>query len=250
MADNSENTPFLTDNDHDDGIDAQDNEEYEVPLTKTPANSQFKRSIKALTIVLVIFLVLTVMLAIASFVMIQVVPFKGYIYNAREVLKDLGICTFVALILSTVMLFIQLPIFFSLIIDIVFPILILVFSGNIFGNGWPDRNWCYEYYREPRLPDPQCLYMRDIVKILMGVTGGLGFISGILFIVIMLLRVIAISRTKFWKRGIGFGCPTGQYTFSVTLGVMKRGGPKDGVSRTIDPAEGSGNAEEGILIDA
>ncbi|KAG4438623.1 hypothetical protein IFR05_005906 [Cadophora sp. M221] len=250
MADHSENTPFLADNDHNDEVNRQDGDDYEASPAKTPANSHFKRSIKALTIVLVIFSALTVMLAIASFVMIQVSSFKGYIYGAREVLKDLGICAFVALILSIVMTFIQLPIFFSLVIDIVFPILILVYSGNIFGNGWPDANWCYEYYREPRTQDPKCLHMRDIVRILMGVTGGLGFVTGTLFLVILLLRVIAISRTKFWKRGVGFGCPTGQYTFSVTLGVMKQGAPKFEVSRTRESADRSGSAEEGRLIDA
>ncbi|KAL5327567.1 hypothetical protein ACEPPN_005267 [Leptodophora sp. 'Broadleaf-Isolate-01'] len=250
MADDSENTPFLADHDHGDGVNGHNDDDYEASPAKTPANSHFKRPIKALTIVLVIFSALTVMLAIASFVMIQVAPFKGYIYSAREVLKDLGICTFVALILSIVMIFIQLPIFFSLVIDIVFPILILIYSGNIFGNGWPDANWCYEYYREPRIPNPKCLHMRDIVRILMGVTGGLGFVTGILFLVILLLRVIAISRTKFWKKGVGFGCPTGQYTFSVTLGVMKQGAPKFEVPRTRESAEGSGSAEEGRLIDA
>lgn len=92
MADDSENTPFLADHDHGDGVNGHNDDDYEASPAKTPANSHFKRPIKALTIVLVIFSALTVMLAIASFVMIQVAPFKGYIYSAREVLKDLGIC--------------------------------------------------------------------------------------------------------------------------------------------------------------
>lgn len=215
MTDDFENTPFLTDNEHDDDIGTQNEHLHDTP-NKIPANGHFKRAIKALTIVLVVFSALTFMSAIASFVMILVGSFTGYIYGTREVLKDLGICvssisskaqpnhishaislnlsrgtrlvplperpnilqTFVALILSIVMIFIQIPIFLSLVIDIVFPILILVYSGNIFGNGWPDANWCYNYYPEPRIPDAKCLHKRDLVRIVMGVTGGLGFVTG------------------------------------------------------------------------
>ncbi|PVH83938.1 hypothetical protein DL98DRAFT_91209 [Cadophora sp. DSE1049] len=178
MADDSENTPFLSDNDHDDEVNTFHAEDDDAQITKSPANSHFKRPIKALTIVLAIFSALVVMVAVASFVVIQVASFNGYTYNARDELKDLGICTFISLILSIVMIFIELPIFFSLIIDIIFPILILIYSGNIFGYGWPDRNWCYEYYREPVKTDPHCLHMRGIVRILMGITGGLGFVTG------------------------------------------------------------------------
>lgn len=92
MADDSENTPFLTDNDHEDDVNNFHGEENEAVASKIPANSHFKRSIKALTIVLAIFSALTVMMAIASFVLIQIAPFKGYTYNARDVLKDLGVC--------------------------------------------------------------------------------------------------------------------------------------------------------------
>ncbi|KAK0113477.1 hypothetical protein ONS95_013734 [Cadophora gregata] len=246
MADDSENTPFLSDNDHDDETNKFHGEEEDVLMTKTSANSRFKRSIKALTIVLVIFSSLVVMTAIATFAVIQVASFTGYTYNARYVLKDLGICTFISLILSMVMIFIELPVFFSLVIDIVFPILILIYSGNIFGYGWPDRNWCYEYYREPMKTDPHCLRMRGTVRILMGVTGGLSFVTGIFLLVILLLRVIAVSRTKFWKKNPGFTCPTGQYTFSVTLGVMKQ--PKFEVSEAPGASQGS-NSAEGRLID-
>ncbi|KAH7379831.1 hypothetical protein BKA64DRAFT_686446 [Cadophora sp. MPI-SDFR-AT-0126] len=245
MADGSENTPFLSDNEHDGETNGFLDEVGEAPLTKASANSHFRRTIKALTIVLAVFSTLVVMVAIASFVVIQVASFNGYTYNARDGLKDLGICTFISLIISIVMIFIQLPVFCSLIIDIIFPILILVFSGNIFGYGWPDRNWCYEYYREPMKTDPHCVHMRGIVRILMGVTGGLGFVTGILLLVILLLRVIAISRTKFWKKSPGLTLPTGQYTFSVTLGVMKQ--PKFEVARNAGITEGSN--VEGRLID-
>ncbi len=76
------------------------------------------------------------------------------------------------------MIFLQIPILLSLVINITFPILILVFSGNVFSSGWPDTQWCFDYYREPRVADPQCIRMRDIIRITAGVTAGLGFIVG------------------------------------------------------------------------
>ncbi len=92
MADDSENTPFLADTDHENDVNDFHEEGYDDVPSKIPANSHFKRSIKTLTIVLAIFSALTIMMAITSFVLIQIAPFKGYTYNARDVLKDLGIC--------------------------------------------------------------------------------------------------------------------------------------------------------------
>tara|TARA_R110002060_G_scaffold11571_2_gene16738 strand:- start:696 stop:977 length:282 start_codon:yes stop_codon:yes gene_type:complete len=91
MAD-SENTPFLSDNDREDGANDFSDSENEASIANSSANSHFKRSIKILTIVLTVFSGLVVMTAIASIVLIQVASFNGYTYNAREGLRDLGIC--------------------------------------------------------------------------------------------------------------------------------------------------------------
>jgi hypothetical protein len=54
-----------------------------------------------------------------------------------------------------------------------------VYAGNIFGSGWPDDSWCYSYrYPYPDHPNPKCERMKFIVRILVGIGGGLGFLIG------------------------------------------------------------------------
>lgn len=76
------------------------------------------------------------------------------------------------------MTILQLPILISLIIDLTLPILIFVYSGNIFGNGWPESRWCdYGYYnREPL--SAECVHSITVARILMGISGGFGFVVG------------------------------------------------------------------------
>jgi len=76
------------------------------------------------------------------------------------------------------MTFLQLPILISLIIDLVLPILIFIYSGNIFGYGWPESHWCdYDYY-DGRPPSAECVRSRTVARILMGISAGFGFVVG------------------------------------------------------------------------
>jgi hypothetical protein len=75
------------------------------------------------------------------------------------------------------MIFLQLPIIVSFIINLIFAILALVFAGNVFERGWPNNNWCYDY-RYPNSPDKQCKQFIEATKILIGIGGGLGFLIG------------------------------------------------------------------------
>jgi len=63
----------------------------------------------------------------------------------------------------------------------------------------------------------------------------------LLYLTVLLLRVILISKTKFWKKGAMF--TPGAYTFSITMNVMKK--DANGSAHT-----GPVTAEEGPLIDA
>jgi hypothetical protein len=76
-------------------------------------------------------------------------------------------------------------------------------------------------------------------------------IHRLLYLVLLLLRVVAISRTKFWKRiGMCFSEPSGQYTFQITLGFVKKcPGNNDGENRNARE-ESRSDGVEGRLIDA
>jgi hypothetical protein len=78
------------------------------------------------------------------------------------------------------MIFLQLPILVAMVIDLVMSILILIYSGDVFGYGWPDTDWCRrDYWRGgPNEPNAECLYTVKVARILLGVGGGLGFVIG------------------------------------------------------------------------
>jgi hypothetical protein len=84
---------------------------------------------------------------------------------------------FISFILSTLMIFLQLPITVSLLINLIFTILTLIYAGNVFGRGWPNDSWCYAY-RYPNYPNTECIQLRMAARILIGIGGGLGFFIG------------------------------------------------------------------------
>jgi hypothetical protein len=93
MADDSESTPFLTDNDHD-----QDNNtlikdpEDDVMKATLTANASFERRVRILTICVSLFSGITTLILIATFVIIQVGPFfRGFSFQTGYDVQALGI---------------------------------------------------------------------------------------------------------------------------------------------------------------
>jgi hypothetical protein len=84
---------------------------------------------------------------------------------------------FISFILSTFAIFLEIPIMVNLLIDLILTVLVLIYAGNIFGQGWPDNNWCYDF-RKPNYDNSTCLQWRGVTRILMGIGGGLGFLIG------------------------------------------------------------------------
>ncbi|OCK92855.1 uncharacterized protein K441DRAFT_662504 [Cenococcum geophilum 1.58] len=253
MPGRSENTPFLADNDHSDNYD-----ETESHVTKTsPANAHFKRPIKILTIFISLFSISIFGLLIASYVLIQVGPFQ-YTYSSPDRVRDLAICLFVNFILSAPTIFLQIPITINLAVHIAMSIVIFVFSGEIFWNGWPGTNFCRRWNNYPDykpLPETlECRQARDVVRIMMGISAGFGIIIGLQLLTMLLLRLIAITRTRFWEgkkygnfEGSGWQ-PTG-FTVQFTLGVLKQETPGAGVSKKAKAVDTSSGGEEGRLIE-
>jgi hypothetical protein len=87
MADRSESTPFLADNDHGDNYYETENH---VTMT-VPARSHFKHPLKILTIVISLLCISTFGLLIASYILIKIGPFE-YTYSSRDAIRDLAIC--------------------------------------------------------------------------------------------------------------------------------------------------------------
>jgi len=87
MADNSDTTPFLADNDHSDNYDET---EHHISK-KSPANTHFKLPIKILTIIISVLSFSICGILIGSYVFINTGPFE-YTYGSSESVRDLAIC--------------------------------------------------------------------------------------------------------------------------------------------------------------
>jgi hypothetical protein len=86
MTEDSESTPFLADNDHDDN-----DEERENHVTMAlPASYHFKYPLKILTIVISLLCISIVGLLIASYILLKVGPFENA-YLSQDGTRDLAI---------------------------------------------------------------------------------------------------------------------------------------------------------------
>jgi hypothetical protein len=91
MANESESTPFLTDNDYNQDTAPVQHPEDDVVKATFPVNAYFKRPVKIVTICVSLFSGVNMMILITAFVILQVGPFRGYIYGADYAVQALGI---------------------------------------------------------------------------------------------------------------------------------------------------------------
>ncbi|RFU26831.1 hypothetical protein B7463_g9504, partial [Scytalidium lignicola] len=251
MASHSENTPFLADNDHDDSYGGEESH----PVKTSYANSHFQRPLRILTSVTAFFCLSVFGLLITSYVLLQVGPFV-YTYSSEDSIRDLAICLFVNFVLSAPTVFLEIPIIINIAVHIAMSIVIFIFSGKLFGNGWPGANFCRRWENTPGhyrpLPDtPECIEARTTVRLMMGVSAGMGIIVGLLILTMLLLRLVAISRTKFWERknfAIPSWNPTG-FTVQLTLTVLPQESGAPGDRKKLKSVATSSDAEEERLIE-
>jgi type IV secretory pathway VirB6-like protein len=91
MADDSESTPFLTNNGHDQDTAPVQHPEDDVVKATFPVNAYFKRPVKIVTICVSLFSGVSMMILIAAFAILQVAPFTAFYYGADYAIKALGI---------------------------------------------------------------------------------------------------------------------------------------------------------------
>jgi len=266
MAEPSEGTPFLADNEHSHDDPESD---YVKPL---PANSHFKKPIRILAAIISLLSLGIGALLIVCCVVVQVGPFE-YTWGTGEAARDLAICAFVTFLLTTPTIFFPAPILINISIHIAMLAVMLVFSAEIFNNGWPDSNFCRRWSRTPypgrpeTLPERwECVRARDNLRIMLGVSAGVGILIGLLILTLLTLRVAALFRTRFWEvrrrqklPSLSGWNPTG-FTIQFTLKVLphERQAPAAApVPAVVPTAHGgkatdpgpSSSAQEGRLIE-
>ncbi|KAE9362948.1 hypothetical protein N431DRAFT_390431 [Stipitochalara longipes BDJ] len=230
MAEPSEGTPFLSDNDHQDTHDEPE-DDYVKPL---PANSHFKQPLRILAAVISLLSLGVGIVLIAAIIFAKTGPFE-HVYHTTEEARDLAICAFMNFVLSTPTIFFQAPILINMAVHIAMSIVMLVFSEQVFRRGWPDEYWCRRwepqkppYIKPPKLLNPtwECIKARRDLRVMIGVSAGVGYLIGLLILTLLTLRVAALFRTKFWegRRRPSFPVipgwnPTG-FTLQFTLKVI------------------------------
>jgi len=233
-------TPFLADNDH-------DGEDHVIK--SIPANTHFKRPLRILSAINSMVSGLTFALLIATIILIQSGPYY-YTYDAVNACRDLAITIGINFIFAIPAIFIDIPIWLNLASNLALSIVAFVFSANIFGRGWPDSSFCRRWAGPPnygQLPaEPKCLEGRSVIMVCMAVAGGVGMLVGLLLLTSLLLRIIAVARTKLWQQMQWKGMSWNHTGFTVqfTLSVL----PHDPKRQAVSSA--ASNTEEARLVDA
>ncbi|KAE9379874.1 hypothetical protein N431DRAFT_448709 [Stipitochalara longipes BDJ] len=216
----TETTPLL--------VDAGDSA---VHIEHVPASAHFHRAIKRLTIAILVLLAVALLNLLIGFFLIAVWPFGwGVAFPQVQFLILLLIATFV----SIINLNINVLVLLNLIVDIILSFYIVSLSFRlIMSYLFIDLCRIEKGYPRPpdldrRVPPPGCLGWRLATWILLGIAFGLGLIIGLLHLVLVILRTIAVFRTKFWSLSAG------EVTFQITFRVITGENSDSAVRRSAD----------------
>ncbi|PPQ77948.1 hypothetical protein CVT25_015423 [Psilocybe cyanescens] len=189
--------------------------------SETARSSAILRILKFTTLVLS---VVTLALLIANNIVIRNAPFGYYTWGASNATTQLAIYIFVSVIFSVINIAVVLPILINFIVDVVLASGVLAWAIDLV-TSLPTEDWCKRYNYppgyppsppEPIPPHPKCEELKLTVRWLMVIAGSLGGIVGVVYIALAVIRVIAILKTRFWRRST-WSLPGGEITFQVSL---------------------------------
>jgi len=225
----AETTPFLDDIGDNNHNNHNDDAQRGVHGEWTPASAYFKRPIKGLNIITIVSSALTVTLLIANYIVIACAPFRYYSGQwTQSITSELAIWIFMSFAFAVTNVLVNVPILINIIFDIVLPAIITpgVFR---FLEALPNYNWCQisnDPWPNPQPnPPPECESWKLVVTVLMGVAAGFGGIVCISYMVLLLLRSIAVIKTKFWKRSLSWPFPPGEITLQFSIKVLRQENP-------------------------
>ncbi|KAF8902879.1 hypothetical protein CPB84DRAFT_1846007 [Gymnopilus junonius] len=121
------------------------------------------------------------------------------------------------------------PILLNMIVDVVLTTFTIVNVVRFIGS-FPESSWCRSWIqypsRKPISSHPKCGHWKTVSTVLMGIIAAFSILLATVFVIRLLLRSIALYRTKFWKRGLYMTLPTGEITFQISLKMLKKEGAK------------------------
>ncbi|KAN0089901.1 hypothetical protein V8E51_018480 [Hyaloscypha variabilis] len=199
MATLSENTPLLTRDDRLTGHDETQNG-HSKPSSKK-SQLKFAINISRLLISLLSFSLFGILLA--THILITNGWHFDYVANSEQAVRIFTTIVLVNFILCTLTVFLQTPSVFNIPLNITMSVVLLIFSDHLLGVGWPDaviegypKIFCRPIWRGPNdlWVDPKCEHARDVIKILMGVSAGIGILIALLLVAVLLLELTALGR--------------------------------------------------------
>lgn len=222
----------------------------DIPKNLVAANKHFRRAVKGISIAMSALSSLNVIIFFGIFISIQVAQ-VSYTWQTTYAVLDIDVCILIAFIFITLNIFIQLPIVINILSDLVLSIVILIYATRVLSVGWPrQRDWCPSrdrYYDDPGVPaDPRCLRFLSVSRILIGVSTGLSYVVGFMFLALLLMRIIAVSKTKFWKRAMWIA--PGEYNYQLTFTISRKGEVGATASASGSSVQSRTNESEGQLI--
>ncbi|KUJ08956.1 uncharacterized protein LY89DRAFT_676334 [Mollisia scopiformis] len=225
MATASESTPLLSEPAQ--AVEATDSAVDSAPQTEDeatlPSSAHFQRPRKLLTILALICSIITGSLLIAIHVMLTMHVFSFNFWDQMEAINNMGFLIFLSLLFAPINLIWNFPVVFNILLDPYLAVSIITWASNMI-SAWPGDIWCVErdyYGKKPDLDKgPVCHSMLLAVRIVIGIAAGFAMIVAVCHTVLFLLRIVALWKTKFWKRPMPF--PTGSITLEVSIKVQRQ----------------------------
>ncbi|KAE8440503.1 hypothetical protein EG329_007414 [Mollisiaceae sp. DMI_Dod_QoI] len=217
-ASSSETTPLLADTTHivethDTTLNAPSTSDDVASL---PVSAHFPRTRKMLSILILIASAITIILIAPT--RILVIKLGSFNYFHGELLFYTMQLLFLMMstsALATINLIWNFPIFLNIIFDVY--IIYQICVRMLVLPALPNEYWCRPINPPPIFRKPECDAKLLALQILLGFVIGLASVVALGHLVLLVLRNIAVERTKFWRRTGAWPFPPGQITCEVSI---------------------------------
>lgn len=224
MAEATETSPLLTvENNHIEASGSGGNNITSFPeiTAYTPAKDFFPRSIRILTISILVISILSFIVLISNDILISYAPFRWHPYTTGQSLEAVVAFIIIAFIAAIINLRVKPPILINFVIDVFLLWGFVVWLPELV---FPSYGWCQDRY-SPKPISPKesvCVNFVTAAWILMVIGGGLATLAAAGHFVLLALRCAAAWRSKFWRRPSGLRVPTGELTFQITIKLLRQ----------------------------
>ncbi|PMD31341.1 hypothetical protein L207DRAFT_572993 [Hyaloscypha variabilis F] len=143
--------------------------------TDARAKPHLRTPITILTVLVALLSLSTFGLLVATHILMDTGPFYG-IWEPELVVRDQAIILFVTFILTTLTVFLRIPVVVNIPSQLVILVTIFVFSDKLLSDAFPDAK--HSFCRLQHWDDDICFQARDFVKTTVAFSAGFGVLVG------------------------------------------------------------------------